>query len=211
MTLKDMKRVLGIFSIVGGFLISLAQLWLQFDSQSFIAAYFHLVGLVSIAIGLIGLYLIQYKSIGGFGFFSFALLSISLHLWIGYHWFQTFVYLDLLKSFPDMIDTVSSSMIYGKNLALYSLLSSILIFSGISLWKGILSRWSTALLFLAPFTILIPYGSISAYSLAGVSFIWSGITLCKGNTNETGIGAETEVRAENPLQELQEKKLEANQ
>jgi hypothetical protein len=206
-----MKRVFGIFSIVGGFLIALAQLWLQFDSQSFIAAYFHLVGLVSIAIGLIGLYLIQYKFIGGFGFFSFALLSISLHLWIGYHWFQTFVYLDLLKSFPDMIDTVSSSMIYGKNLALYSLLSSILIFSGISLWKGILSRWSTALLFLAPFTILIPYGSISAYSLAGVSFIWSGITLCKGNTNETGIGTETEVRAENPLQELQEKKLEANQ
>lgn len=206
-----MRRVFGIFSIVGGFLIALAQLWLQFDSQSFIAAYFHLVGLVSIAIGLIGLYLIQYKFIGGFGFFSFALLSISLHLWIGYHWFQTFVYLDLLKSFPDMIDTVSSSMIYGKNLALYSLLSSILIFSGISLWKGILSRWSTTLLFLAPFTILIPYGSISAYSLAGVSFIWSGITLCKGNTNETEIGTETEVEAENPLQELQKKELEANQ
>ncbi len=200
-----MKRVLGIFAIVGGFLIALVQLWLQFDPHSFVAAYFHLVGLVFTAIGLIGLYLIQYKSIGGFGFFSFVLLSISLYLWIGYHWFQTFVFLDLLKSFPGMENSVLSSMVYGKNLALYSLLSSILIFAGISLWKGILSRWGMALLFLVPFMILIPYGSIAAHLLAGTSFIWSGITLCKRKA------AVAETEAENPLQELQQKKLEANQ
>lgn len=211
MTLDEVRRILGIFAIAGGFLIALVQLWLQFDPQSFIAAYFHLVGLVSIAIGLIGLYLIQYKSIGGFGFFSFVLLTVSLYLWIGYHWFHTFVFLDLLKSVPDITNIVLPSMIYGKNLALYSLLLSILIFSGISLWKGILSRWGTIFLFLAPFSILIPYGSIAAHFMAAVSFIWSGITLCKGNIDETGIAAETEVEAENPLQELQKKKLEANQ
>ena len=68
MTLEDMKRVFGIFSIVGGFLIALAQLWLQFDSQSFIAAYFHLVGLVSIAIGLMAFILFNINLLEGLDF-----------------------------------------------------------------------------------------------------------------------------------------------
>ncbi|MBB6443989.1 hypothetical protein [Bacillus benzoevorans] len=206
MTFEKMLRVFGWFSIIGGLLITLVQPWIHLDPHSFIAAYFYLLAFIFIAIGLIGHYLIQYKDFGGYGLFSFLLLSISLYLWIGYHWFQTFVYFDLFKNIPDLSNIVLHSMEYGKHLAIYSMLSGILIFSGLSLWKGILSRWSTALLLLAPFMIWIPYGLIAAHFLGGVSFIWSGITLCKGNAKMI-----EEKDGEEQNREQHEKMLEANQ
>lgn len=203
MAFEKMLQVFGWFSIIGGLLIALVQPWIYLDPLSFIAAYLYLLAFIFIAIGVGGHYLIQYQDVGGIGFFSFLLLSISLYLWIGFQWFQTFVYLDFLKSVPDYSNIVLQSLDYGKHLAIYSLLSGILMFSGISLWKGILSRWGTALLFLTPFIIFIPYGLIAAHFLGGVSFIWSGITLCKGMPKI--------AEAEELNQEMPEKKLEVNQ
>lgn len=200
---EKMLQVFGWFSIIGGLLIAFVQPWIHLDPHSFIAAYLYLLALLFIALGLSGHYLIQYHDIGGIGFFSFLLLSISLYLWIGLQWFQTFVYLELLKRVPDFSTIVLQSLDYGKHLAIYSLISGILMFSGISLWKGILSRWGTALLFLSPFTIFIPYGLIAAHFLGGISFIWSGITLCKRMPKM--------VEAEELNQEIPEKKLEVNQ
>lgn len=211
--------------MIGGLLIIFIQPWLQLDPQSFIAAYFYLLAFIFIAIGITGHYLVQYKEIGGFGFFSFLLLSAGLYLWIGYHWFLTFVYPDIYKSVPNAASIVLQSMDYGKKLALYTMLPSILLFSGLSMWKGILSRWSTAMLVLTPFMIFIPYGLMAAHLLGGISLIWSGITLCKIQKPAEGEEDDTEDEEEDTEdeektvesedeeinQEVQKKMLEANQ
>lgn len=196
-------RVFGIFSITGGSFIAFMQPWLYFDPHSFVAAYFYLLGLLATAIGLIGLYLYQQKALGGFGFFSFLLFTIGIYQLIGYHWFQTFVYPNLLKSIPTMTNIMLPSMVYGKNLALYSCMVGCLLFTGISLWKGTFSRFGLVFLFLAPFMTFIPYVSIASTLLAGISFVYCGIVLCKSHIAlpETEAGLE---------EGLKEKKLEAN-
>nr|WP_295973383.1 hypothetical protein [uncultured Bacillus sp.] len=207
MTFEKMLRVLGWISIIGGCLIVIVQLWLALDPQSFIAAYFSLIGFILAAIGLIGLYFVQYKSLGGLGLFSFLLLSFSMYLWIGYQWFQTFFYIDLIKSIPELYDIRLQSSVYGKHLALYSMLSGTVIFAGLSIWKGILSRWGAALFILAPVALFFPFGSIAACFLFGIALIWTGIHLCR---KIHSISNQEDFSEELLDQEPQEKKLEAN-
>jgi len=184
MTFAGLLRLFGLSSIIGGLAIALVQIWFYFDQDSFIATYFDQVGYSFIAFGIIGLYLSQYKSFGGFGLFSFIILSLGTSLWLGFKWFQTFVVADILKSAPELMDTGLHTAVFGMNLSLYSLLIGILLFAAISFWKGVLSRWGSAFLIIAVLAELVPYGSLVSQIIAGVAFILLGTSLWRGSNED---------------------------
>ncbi|WP_338448008.1 hypothetical protein R4Z09_17365 [Niallia oryzisoli] len=184
MTFASLLRLFGLSSIVGGLVIAFVQVWFYFDQDSFIATYFDQVGYSFIAFGIIGLYLSQYKSFGGFGLFSFIFLSLGMSLWLGLKWFQTFAVADITKGAPELLETGMHTAVLGMNLSLYSLLIGVLLFSVMSFWKGVVSRWGSAFLVLAVLAELVPYGSLVSQIIAGIAFILLGSSLWKGNNED---------------------------
>lgn len=184
MAFGSLLRPFGLSSFIGGLLIVLAHPWLYIDPESFIATYLNYIGYLLIAFGIIGLCLAQYKSMGLFGFFSFTILFFGMSMWLGLKWFHTFVVTDLLKSAPELMDSSLQATLFGTNLSLYSLLIGMILFAGISLWKGIVSPWGSSLLLIGsiaeiikPFVELGSYESLVAPIIIGFSFSWLGCSL----------------------------------
>jgi hypothetical protein len=177
-------RPFGLSSFIGGLLVVLAHPWLYIDPASFIATYLNYIGYLLIAFGLIGLCLAHYKNMGVFDFFSFTILFFGMSMWLGFKWFQTFVVADLLKSAPELMDSGLHVTLFGMNLSLYSLLIGLILFAGISLWKGIVSPWGSSLLLIGsiaeiikPFFEIGSYESLVASIVIGISFSWLGWAL----------------------------------
>lgn len=184
MAFRSWLRPFGLSSFIGGLLIILAHPWLYIDPASFIATYLNYIGYLLIAFGLIGFCLAQYKSMGAFGFFSFTILFFGMSMWVGFKWFQTFVVADLLKSAPELMDSGLHVTLSGMSLSLYSLMIGLILFAGISLWKGIVSPWGSSLLLIGsiaeiikPFFEIGSYESLVASMIIGIAFSWLGCAL----------------------------------
>ncbi|MCQ6275014.1 hypothetical protein JMM81_08575 [Bacillus sp. V3B] len=184
MSFSSLLRPFGLCSFIGGLLIALVQPWLYVDPESFIATYLNYIGYLLIAFGMIGLCLVQYKSMGVFSFFSFTILFFGMIMWLGVKWFQTFVVADILISAPEVMDSGLQATLFGMNLSLYSLLIGMILFAVISLWKGIVSPFGSSLLLIGsiteifrPFVGTGSYESIIAPIIIGLAFSSLGYSL----------------------------------
>jgi hypothetical protein len=184
-------RPFGLSSFIGGLLVALAHPWLYIDPASFIATYLNYIGYLLIAFGLIGLCLAHYKDMGVFSFFSFTILFFGMSIWLGFKWFQTFVVADLLKSAPELMDSGLHVTLFGTNLALHSLMIGLILFAGISVWKGFVSPWGSSLLLIGaiaemikPFLEMGSYESLVAPIIIGIAFSWLGCSLFLGKHEE---------------------------
>src|SRR4051794_6410378 len=191
-------------------MIVLSQIWFYIDPVSFIATYFDHMGWFFITLGIIGLYLVQYRESGGLGFISFLILSIGMFHWLGYKWFLTYVAPDLRKNVPELLDTGLQSVLYGVELSNYILQVGFFLFAVISLFKGILSRWGLSLLligsalaFNAQMEADVLYSPLIPQVMIGLAFVWIGFSMFtrdQENTyDEDGIEEMTELRLTEPL------------
>lgn len=181
---RSLLRLFGLCSFIGGFMIVLSQIWFYMDPVSFIATYFDHVGWFFITLGIIGLYLIQYRKLGGLGFISFLLLSIGMFHWLGYKWFLTYVAPDLRKTVPELLDSGLQSLQYGIELSNYILQIGFFLFAVISLFKGILSRWGlscllvgSALAFNTQMEAVVLYSPLIPQVMIGLAFVWIGFSM----------------------------------
>lgn len=181
---RSLLRLFGLCSFIGGFFIVLSQIWFYIDPVSFVATYFDHVGWFFITLGIIGLYLVQYRESGGLGFISFLILSIGMFHWLGYKWFLTYVAPDLRKSVPELLDSGLQSVLYGVELSNYILQVGFFLFAVISLFKGILSRWGLSLLligsalaFNAQMEAVVLYSPLFPQVMIGLAFVWIGLSL----------------------------------
>jgi hypothetical protein len=181
---RSLLRLFGLCSFIGGLLIVLSQIWFYIDSVSFIATYFDHMGWFFITLGIIGLYLVQYRESGGLGFISFLILSIGMFHWLGYKWFLTYAAPDLRKSVPELLDTGLQSVLYGVELSNYILQVGFFLFAVISLFKGILSRWGLSLLligsalaFNAQMEAVVLYRPLIPQVMIGLAFVWIGLSM----------------------------------
>jgi hypothetical protein len=207
---RSLLRLFGLCSFIGGFMIVLSQIWFYIDPVSFIATYFDHMGWFFITLGIIGLYLVQYRESGGLGFISFLLLSIGMFHWLGYKWFLTYAAPDLRKIVPELLDSGLQSVLYGIELSNYILQVGFFLFAVISLFKGILSRWGLSLLligsalaFNAQMEAVVLYSPLIPQVMIGLAFVWIGLSMFtrdQENTyDEDGIEEMTELRLTEPL------------
>ena len=199
-------------------MIVLSQIWFYIDPVSFIATYFDHMGWFFITLGIIGLYLVQYRESGGLGFISFLLLSIGMFHWLGYKWFLTYAAPDLRKIVPELLDSGLQSVLYGVELSNYILQVGFFLFAVISLFKGILSRWGLSLLligsalaFNAQMEAVVLYSPLIPQVMIGLAFVWIGLSMFtrdQENTyDEDGIEEMTEFRLTEPLVNETENKV----
>ena len=207
---RSLLRLFGLCSFIGGLMIVLSQIWFYIDPVSFIATYFDHMGWFFITLGIIGLYLVQYRESGGLGFISFLLLSIGMFHWLGYKWFLTYAAPDLRKIVPELLDSGLQSVLYGIELSNYILQVGFFLFAVISLFKGILSRWGLSLLligsalaFNAQMEAVVLYSPLIPQVMIGLAFVWIGLSMFtrdQENTyDEDGIEEMTELRLTEPL------------
>lgn len=207
---RSLLRLFGLCSFIGGLMIVLSQIWFYIDPFSFIATYFDHMGWFFITLGIIGLYLVQYRESGGLGFISFLLLSIGMFHWLGYKWFLTYAAPDLRKIVPELLDSGLQSVLYGIELSNYILQVGFFLFAVISLFKGILSRWGLSLLligsalaFNAQMEAVVLYSPLIPQVMIGLAFVWIGLSMFtrdQENTyDEDGIEEMTELRLTEPL------------
>jgi len=189
---RSLIRLFGLCSFIGGLLMALVQIWFVLDSISFVATYFDHVGWAFMTFGLIGLYLVQYREIGGLGFLNFLVLSLGMFQWLGYKWFLTFAAPDLRRDAPEIIDSGLQSLLYGVELSNYILQTSFFLFAVISLYKGILPKGGlsflligSALAFNAQLEDVILYNPVLPQILIGLAFAWIGLSLFSLNLENT--------------------------
>jgi hypothetical protein len=191
-------------------MIVLSQIWFYIDPVSFIATYFDHMGWFFITLGIVGLYLVQYRESGGLGFISFLLLSIGMFHWLGYKWFLTYAAPDLRKIVPELLDSGLQSVLYGIELSNYILQVGFFLFAVISLFKGILSRWGLSLLLIGSALAFntqmeadVLYSPLIPQVMIGLAFVWIGFSMFtrdQENTyDEDGIEEMTELRLTEPL------------
>jgi hypothetical protein len=207
---RSLFRLFGLCSFIGGFMIVLSQIWFYIDPVSFIATYFDHMGWFFITLGIVGLYLVQYRESGGLGFISFLLLSIGMFHWLGYKWFLTYAAPDLRKIVPELLDSGLQSVLYGIELSNYILQVGFFLFAVISLFKGILSRWGLSLLLIGSALAFntqmeadVLYSPLIPQVMIGLAFVWIGFSMFtrdQENTyDEDGIEEMTELRLTEPL------------
>ncbi|WP_338469584.1 hypothetical protein R4Z10_12230 [Niallia sp. XMNu-256] len=183
---RSLLRLFGLCSFIGGVMIVFLQAWFYVDPISFVATYFDQVGWAFITIGIIGLYLLQYRHTGGVGVFSFLILLLAMFQWLGYKWFLTFAAPDLRRNVPELLDSGLQSVVYGAEVSDYFLQISFFLFAVITLFKGTLSRGASSLLligsaiaFNAQMEEVILYNPLIPQVLIGLAFAWFGISLFK--------------------------------
>ena len=207
---RSLLRLFGLCSFIGGLMIVLSQIWFYIDPVSFIATYFDHMGWFFITLGIIGLYLVQYRESGGLGFISFLLLSIGMFHWLGYKWFLTYAAPDLRKIVPELLDSGLQSVLYGIELSNYILQVGFFLFAVISLFKGILSRWGLSLLLIGSALAFntqmeadVLYSPLIPQVMIGLAFVWIGFSMFTGDQENTydedGIEEMTELRLTEPL------------
>ncbi|MFZ0445511.1 MAG: hypothetical protein WAM95_13000 [Bacillus sp. (in: firmicutes)] len=207
---RSLLRLFGLCSFIGGLMIVLSQIWFYIDPVSFIATYFDHMGWFFITLGIVGLYLIQYRELGGLGFISFLLLSIGMFHWLGYKWFLTYAAPDLRKIVPELLDSGLQSVLYGIELSNYILQVGFFLFAVISLFKGILSRWGLSLLLIGSALAFntqmeadVLYSPLIPQVMIGLAFVWIGFSMFTGDQensyDEDGIEEITELRLTEPL------------
>lgn len=177
-------RLCGISLILGSLMIIFMQGWFYLDSASFVAAYFDYAGWILITFGMIGLYLVQYRRNAGLFSLSFLLLILSLFQWIGYKWFQTFVVPDLRRDAPEVLEFGLQSVFYGIDASIYALQISLFLFTVVSLFTGVLSRFGLSLLLIGSalaFNQLLEetvlYNPMVPQIMIGVALFWLGLHL----------------------------------
>jgi hypothetical protein len=207
---RSLLRLFGLCSFIGGLMIVLSQIWFYIDPVSFIATYFDHMGWFFITLGIVGLYLVQYRELGGLGFISFLLLSIGMFHWLGYKWFLTYAAPDLRKIVPELLDLGLQSVLYGIELSNYILQVGFFLFAVISLFKGILSRWGLSLLLIGSALAFntqmeadVLYSPLIPQVMIGLAFVWFGFSIFTGDQENTydedGIEEMTELRLTEPL------------
>lgn len=183
MTSQKLVNALALFSVLGGLLIILTQVWFYVTPDSIYATYLDQVGYIFVLLGAIGLYFGQFKNLGTFGLFSFIFLIIGLSLWLGVKWYQSFLIEDLLAFDSKVLDSLPTGFI-GHMLSVYLLLIGVLLYGIANAWKGV--RWAGWLLIIAAVAELIPFGTYVAQLIAGIGFAWLGITVRKNVKEEPG-------------------------
>ena len=211
---RSLLRLFGLCSFIGGFMIALSQIWFYIDPVSFIATYFDHVGWFFITLGIIGLYLIQYRKLGGLGFISFLLLSIGMFHWLGYKWFLTYAAPDLRKTVPELLDSGLQSLLYGVELSNYILLIGFFLFTVISLFIGILSKWGLSLLLVGSalaFNVQMEtgvlYSPLIPQVMIGLAFVWFGVSMFTRDQEHTYNENEdrTKIELDDPIDNETEK------
>jgi hypothetical protein len=188
MTISKLIRSLGFFSLAGGLLMIVTQLWFLVFPESFTVEYFDHLAYTLILLGIIGLYISQYEKLGISGFITFILLISSMSLYLGAKWFITFAVNDIDKASPELLENGLDTVDFGFMLSLYSVFIFIFILGILLALKGTLPRIPAYLIILTPLIDFVPYGSSVSQIVAGVAFTWLGYSLWKGNQGEVSSG-----------------------
>lgn len=136
-------------------------------------------------LGLFGIYLRQREAVGIVGFIVFVLSVIGTVMWAGFGWAGAFVVPVLEDLAPEILSDSPPGLInVGLMVSLVSFFIPILLLGLVTAWKGILPRGAGILLVIVPILDFIPYGSYVAQPLAGVSLLWLGYAIWKGEYQE---------------------------
>ncbi|MGM0901052.1 MAG: hypothetical protein ACQEXB_08110 [Bacillota bacterium] len=162
------------FAILGGLLVFVSGIFFQLDQEQF-GAIFNLTGTLFTLLGLVGLYLLQAKETGVFGFISFFLFFVALALVVGVEWMATFVMPVIENIAPEMLESEPPSPIREGYMITFMLLSiSAVLFGILSVIKGVLARIPSLILAVAAIIDLLPIGIPLSLFLFGLSFAWLG-------------------------------------
>jgi hypothetical protein len=172
-----MNRVvkqLVFFAILGGLLTFVGALFFQFE-QNQIGGFFNLAGVIFILLGLVGLYLLQAKETGVFGFISFLVLFIALALVAGAEWMTSFVIPVIENVKPELLEAAPPSpLMEGFMITFISLSVGAVLFGLLVAIKGILPRLAGVLVLLGGVADLFPLNMPISIYLFGLGFIWLG-------------------------------------
>ncbi|MFP7298914.1 hypothetical protein [Neobacillus niacini] len=188
MPISSLIRNLGIFSLFGGLLMIVTQIWFLVNPEAFTAEYLDHFAFVLILLGMIGIYIAQFDKLGVPGFITFILMIASMSLWLGAKWFITFAINDIDKANPELLENGLETVGMGFTISLYSLFLFIFIFGILLAVKGTLPRIPAYLIILCPLVDFVPYGSNISQMVAGVAFTWLGYALWKGKQGEVSSG-----------------------
>jgi hypothetical protein len=179
MNKASFMKFLGICSVITGILFLSMAIW-ESTSLNELGSFVSLVGTVLLVFGLFGIYLRQQTEFGVFGFIVFVISIIGTVLWAGFMWVGAFVVPVLQERAPELANNAPPGLAnVGLQISLYIFFIGIFLFSIMTAIKGILPRWAAILLILVPILNFIPYAEAVSQPLAGISFIWLGISVCK--------------------------------
>jgi hypothetical protein len=175
----------GICSVITGILFLSTVIW-ESTSLNELGSFVSLIGTVLLVFGLLGLYLRQQNEFGVFGFIVFVISMIGTVLWAGFMWVGAFVVPVLQERAPELANNAPPGLAnVGLQISLYTFFIGLFLFSILTAIKGILPRWAAIILILVPILNFIPYADAVSQPLAGISFIWLGISLYKGVNKES--------------------------
>jgi hypothetical protein len=166
--------------ITGLLFLSLA-IWYNTSLGGF-GAFVNLAGMALLPLGLVGIYLCQREAVGVWGFIILVLAIIGTVLWAGFGWASAFVVPVLEDLAPEILKDSPPGLIgTGLMISLVTFFLPLFLFALMTAWKGILPRVAAILLVLVPILDFIPFGNYVAQPLAGVSLLWLGYSIWKGN------------------------------
>lgn len=184
MSMSAFMRFTGLCSIITGILFLSTAIWYNTSLEGF-GAYVNLAGMAILPLGLVGIYLRQRNAVGILGFIIFVLAIIGTVLWAGFGWAGAFVVPVLEELAPEILsDTPPGLINIGLMISLLGFFIPLFLLGLVTAWKGILPRVAAILLVLVPILDFIPYGSYVAQPLAGVSLLWLGYSIWKGDYQE---------------------------
>jgi hypothetical protein len=178
-------RFSGICSVIAGILYLSLVIWssTSLDELGSVAS---LIATVLLVFGLVGLYLRQMNAFGLFGFIVYVITTIGTVLWAGFMWVGTFVLPVLQERAPELAKGAPPGLAnVGLQISLYTFFISLLLFGFLTAVKRVLPRWAGIILILAVILNFIPFAQVVAPLLLGISLIWLGICVSKGEYEES--------------------------
>lgn len=178
-------RFLGICSVITGILFLSMIIWASTSLDEF-GSFVTLIGMVLLVFGLLGFYLRQMNEFGVFGFIVFVITMVGTVLWAGFMWVNAFVVPVLQERAPELVKGGPPGLAnVGLQTSLYIFFIGLFLFGILTAIKGVLPRLAAILLILVPILNFIPYADVVSQPLAGISFIWLGISVWKGVYEES--------------------------
>jgi hypothetical protein len=147
----------------------------------------YIVGMVLIALGLVGLYARQAESAGTLGLVAFILAFTGEMMAIGSTWSEAFFAAWLAQAAPELLEAdPSGAFVTGLTLTFGLFALGWLLFGLASLRAGVLPRGAAVLLMIG--AVLYPVLGILSIPFAGLVFgaalVWMGYTLWSSGATE---------------------------